>query len=84
MTEKNDDKDIQTMSFEDALQELEAIVRQLEAGKVKLEDAVSFYARGTALRRHCEEKLAAAKVRIDAITVSPNGEAVGMTPVATE
>lgn len=75
---------IEEMSFEQALEELESIVRQLEAGKVKLDDAVAFYARGTALRRHCEKKLENARSRIDAITVSPQGEAVGLKPVVTE
>jgi len=78
------DTPIDQMSFEQALQELEAIVRQLEAGKVNLDDAVDFYARGTALRRHCEEKLANARSRIDAIAVSAQGDAVGLKPVAEE
>ena len=84
MTDAAENRDICEMSFEDALSELETIVRGLETGKVKLDDAVSAYARGTALRRHCEEKLAAARLKIDAITISPNGEAAGLSPVAVE
>lgn len=84
MSEKEIAPDIRQMSFEEALNALEDIVRQLEAGKVKLDDAVEFYARGTMLRRHCEEKLASARSRIDQIASSPDGEAVGATPLAME
>lgn len=43
------------MSFEEALNALEEIVRQLEAGKVRLDEAIDFYERGMLLRRHCEK-----------------------------
>jgi exodeoxyribonuclease VII small subunit len=55
------------LSFEDALAELERIVRGLEGGQQKLEDAITSYERGTALRRHCEAKLAEAEARVQAI-----------------
>ncbi len=42
------------MSFEDALAELEQIVRRLEAGQVKLDEAIHAYERGAQLKRHCE------------------------------
>ena len=44
--------DISGLSFEDALAELERIVRGLETGQQKLEDATDSYERGAALRRH--------------------------------
>ena len=84
MNEQETAAAIEKMSFEEALSELETIVRQLEAGKVKLDEEVDFYAKGTLLRRHCEEKLAAARSRIDKITASPEGEAVGLTSVTME
>ena len=46
--------DIATLSFEDALSELDAIVKRLEGGQAKLEQAISEYERGAALRAHCE------------------------------
>ena len=59
--------DVSALSFEDALAELEQIVRGLESGQQKLEDAIAAYERGAALRRHCEAKLAEAKeVRLEA------------------
>ena len=61
------------MSFEDALAELERIVRGLEGGQQKLEDAIVCYERGAALRRHCEAKLAEAETRVSAIVERDDG-----------
>jgi exodeoxyribonuclease VII small subunit len=61
------------LSFEDALAELEKIVRSLEGGQQKLEDAISAYERGAALRRHCEAKLAQAEARVQAIVERADG-----------
>jgi len=71
--------DIAAMSFEDALAELEQIVRRLEAGQVKLDDAILCYERGTQLKRHCEQKLNEAQQRVDRIVVGADG-AVSVTP----
>lgn len=65
--------DINSMSFEDALAELEQIVRRLEAGQVKLDDAILCYERGTQLKRYCEQKLNEAQQRVDRIVVGPDG-----------
>lgn len=65
--------DITTLSFEEALAELEKIVRQLEDGKIKLEEAVSAYERGAALKAHCETRLREAQLKIDKITLAPDG-----------
>jgi exodeoxyribonuclease VII small subunit len=61
------------LSFEDALAELEKIVRGLEGGQQKLEDAIAAYERGAALRRHCEAKLAEAEARVQAIVERGDG-----------
>jgi exodeoxyribonuclease VII small subunit len=62
------------LSFEDAMRELESIVRDLETGKAKLDDAVKAYERGAALKAHCEAKLAAAQVKVEQITIGPDGK----------
>ena len=67
--------DITALSFEDALAELEAIVRGLEEGKGNLEDAIGAYERGAALKRHCERKLNEAKAKVDKISIGPDGAA---------
>jgi exodeoxyribonuclease VII small subunit len=65
--------DVGGMSFEDALAELEQIVRGLEGGQLKLEDAITCYERGAALRRHCEAKLMEAEARVAAIVERADG-----------
>ncbi len=65
--------DIATLSFEDALAELERIVKGLEGGQQKLEDAIAAYERGAVLRAHCEAKLAEADARVQAIVAHADG-----------
>ena len=65
--------DIEGLSFEEALIELEEIVENLEQGANKLDDAIEAYERGTLLKKHCESKLSKAKARIEKITVGSNG-----------
>jgi exodeoxyribonuclease VII small subunit len=65
--------DVERLSFEEALGELEQIVRALESGQQKLEDAINAYERGSALRRHCEAKLAEAEARVAAIVQKADG-----------
>jgi exodeoxyribonuclease VII small subunit len=65
--------DVSALSFEEALAELEKIVRGLESGQQKLEEAITAFERGSALRRHCEAKLAEAETRIQAIVERADG-----------
>lgn len=65
--------DVSAMSFEDALAELEAIVRRLEEGSARLDEAISAYERGIILKRHCEAKLKEAQSRVEKIVVAPGG-----------
>jgi exodeoxyribonuclease VII small subunit len=65
--------DIAAMSFEEALAELEQIVRRLEGGQVKLDEAILSYERGAQLKRHCEKKLNEAQQRVDRIVIGPDG-----------
>jgi exodeoxyribonuclease VII small subunit len=68
---------VATLSFEEARAELELIVRGLESGQQKLEDAIGAYERGAALRRHCETKLSEAEARVAAIVENADGT-IGM------
>lgn len=72
-------KDIVGLSFEDALKELEGIVQQLERGQVKLDEAITAYERGALLKKHCEQKLAEAKMKVEKIVFSADGS-VGSQP----
>ena len=69
------DTKIAAMSFEDSLAELEKIVRALEAGQGKLEDAIGAYERGAMLKQHCEAKLREAQTKVDKIVLTPDGAA---------
>jgi exodeoxyribonuclease VII small subunit len=73
MSEPTLSADIAAMSFEDALTELEGIVRRLEGGQVKLDEAIQSYERGAQLKRHCEQKLNEAQQRVDRIVIGPDG-----------
>lgn len=75
--------DIAGMSFEEALAELDRIVRQLETGGTKLDDAINSYERGALLKRHCEAKLKEAQAKVDRIVLGPDG-AVSVEPANIE
>lgn len=77
MSEKN----VAEMSFEEAMQELERVVGQLERGDVPLEDSIKLYERGAALKKRCEEKLKEAEEKVAAITLDGDGNPTGTTPV---
>lgn len=72
--------DIAALSFEQALQELEKIVSELESGRAELERSIDMYERGAKLKAHCEARLAAARLRVDRIVVGPDGQAAGLEP----
>jgi exodeoxyribonuclease VII small subunit len=65
--------EVAAMSFEEALGELEQIVRRLEAGNGKLDEAIAAYERGALLKRHCEAKLREAQMRVDRIVLGADG-----------
>ncbi len=65
--------DVATMSFEQALGELEQIVARLESGQAPLEDSIRMYERGAALKAHCEARLEAARLRVEKIVVGAAG-----------
>jgi exodeoxyribonuclease VII small subunit len=83
MAEPSPPPDMAALSFEDALAELEGIVRRLETGSAKLDEALAAYERGTLLKRHCEAKLREAQARVEKIVVSADGS-VTVEPQALE
>ncbi len=68
------------MSFEAAMAELERVVSQLEKGDVPLDDSISLYERGDALKKHCEAQLKAAEEKVATITRDADGNATGTAP----
>lgn len=62
-------KDVTELTFEQAMEELEAIVRKLEAGQDSLENSIALYERGVVLKQFCEKRLQEATLKIEKITV---------------
>ncbi len=75
------DTDVKKLSFEQAIGELETIVKRLEEGKVPLEESVAIYERGEVLKARCEELLRQAEARVEKITLDASGKPAGTAPL---
>ncbi len=64
---------IAKMSFEEAMAELETIVRKLESGEASLENSLNDYSRGTALKAHCQKTLDEARLKVEKIVADEQG-----------
>lgn len=84
MAESDANADIASLSFEQALQELEKIVENLEQGNVALEKSIGFYERGEKLRDHCQKLLGAAEAKVEKIRQTADGKAAGTEPLDPE
>ena len=69
------DTAVEKLSFEEALKELEGIVEKLERGDAPLEESITVYQRGAALKAHCEGKLKAAQLKVEKIVLDAGGQA---------
>ncbi|HPA37476.1 MAG TPA: exodeoxyribonuclease VII small subunit [Phenylobacterium sp.] len=69
-----DADDIEALTFEQALAELERIVGQLESGQAPLEQSIALYERGAKLKAHCETRLEAARLRVEKIVMGAGGQ----------
>jgi len=76
-----DHSDVTNLPFEQAIEELESIVKRLEEGKVPLEESVAIYERGEALKRRCVELLRQAEARVEKITLDATGKPAGTEPL---
>ncbi len=72
------------LSFEEALRALESIVRRLESGDVPLDESISLYSEGEALRKRCMERLQAAEARIQKLTLDASGAVTGAQPFGAD
>jgi exodeoxyribonuclease VII small subunit len=81
---ENNNSDVTKLPFERAIEELESIVKRLEEGKVPLEESVSIYERGEALKRRCEDLLRQAEARVEKITLDAQGKPTGTEPLDVE
>ncbi|SEK27277.1 exodeoxyribonuclease VII small subunit [Roseovarius nanhaiticus] len=75
------DTPVAEMTFEQAMAELEQVVGRLERGDVALDESITLYERGAALKKRCESKLKEAEEKVAAITLDAEGEPAGLKPV---
>ena len=71
------------LPFEEALKRLEAIVEAMEAEDLPLESLLANYQEGTRLARVCQERLAAAELKIQQVEKTASGD-FKLKPVALE
>lgn len=72
--------DVAKMTFEQAMQELEAVVARLDSGDVPLDESIKLYERGARLKAHCDETLRVAEEKVEAIALDASGQPTGTRP----
>ena len=68
--------ELEKLTFEEAMKELEKLVDSLDKGDVSLDDAIAAYDRGSQLKDYCQKKLHEAKMKVETIQLSDNVETV--------
>ena len=83
MARKDTNSDLSKLSFEQALSELEEIVRNIEGGEIDLDGAIEAYERGAAYKQYCDSKLREAQEKVSKIKLDADGS-VGEETLTTE
>ena len=68
--------ELNKLTFEEAMKELEKLVDSLDKGDVSLDEAIAAYDRGSQLKDYCEKKLQEAKMKVDTIQASDNTDTI--------
>ena len=68
--------DLEKLTFEEAMKELEKLVDSLDKGDVSLDDAIAAYDRGSQIKDYCQKKLNEAKMKVETIQSSDSVETV--------
>ena len=68
--------ELEKLTFEEAMKELEKLVDSLDKGDVSLDDAITAYDRGSQLKDYCQKKLHEAKMKVETIQLADNVETV--------
>jgi len=66
-------KDLESLDFENAYQELESIVERMERGEQDLENSLTDFERGVSLMKHCHSKLKDAEQKVDVLIKDNDG-----------
>ena len=69
-----------SLTFEQALAELESIVRKLESGDASLDEAINAYSRGIELKNQCQQRLEAARLQVEKIQLPSDGSSPSIEP----
>ncbi len=64
---------MESLSYEDAFEQLEAAVTALQDGKLPLERALQYYEEGMKLAQHCDTLLQKAELSVQQLSVSSDG-----------
>ncbi|MGB2940415.1 MAG: exodeoxyribonuclease VII small subunit [Candidatus Dormiibacterota bacterium] len=67
-------RDIEVLTYEQALAELEGLIRKLETGSVDLADSIASYERGVALANHCSKLLEQTEAKVQRLVLGPKGQ----------
>jgi exodeoxyribonuclease VII small subunit len=70
------EKPLDKLSFEEAINELEKIARELEEGTLDLDDSIASFERGTELKKLCQDKLEEAERKIEILQKAEGGKGV--------
>ena len=73
-----------SLTFEEALAELEGIVQKLESGDVSLDEAINAYSRGIELKNKCQQRLEAARLKVEKIQFSSENSSPTTQPFDNE
>lgn len=76
--------DVDSLTYEAAMGELEAIVERLEKGNVPLQDSIDFYERGVALKDRCDRLLKEVEMRVERVRLKGDGTSAGTAPLDAE
>ena len=61
-------KPVETLSYEQAMAEMEAIIQQMEGEQLALEQALTLFERGQALAKRCADLLSQAELKVRQLT----------------
>lgn len=76
-----DNRDIAELTFEQAMAALDNILQRLESGEIELAQSIAIYERGELLKKHCENLLKAAELKIEKLKINNEGAVVGTEPL---
>jgi exodeoxyribonuclease VII small subunit len=66
--------EVHSLSYEDALTELDSLIKRLESGSIDLADSIACYERGAALAAHCSRLLEATEQKVERLVLGPDGK----------